>query len=891
MNIFSNKINYNPKKITKNKLMKTKHFNKYMIGGNLTLEKKAGLETEINQDPQINGDLTLTIESYLDSGGSGDVYLATNKIDEKIVVKEIPHVTDITYVEIDALNGLKGLKNVVGTPVGYPTDINIMNGDKIKRKYIFMEYVGGSDLQDYVRKAVKLNENEAKLYIYQILMGIKEIHDRGWAHRDIKLENIVKDKGKYRCKLVDLGLAVNITEPNEDYNCSDIKGTSHYAAPELVTERYLSDGSSFDCKKADIFAAGVCLYIMLYGQFLFTNRTNHGLENEDKSNILNPTHNSPLFSKSGGVSNEIKGLIRKMIDVDANDRPLYVDVDDRPLDVYVDDRPSAADCLNHPALSVVKNIMGENADISVTPTDLDNFVQLREKLGMDKNSGKEDVVSKLQIYTGQRYTGQDDYDYFLADPSLLDNHIMLREKLGMDKNSSKDKVISELQRYTGQDDYDYFLVKPSLLDNHIMLRIKLGMDKNSGKDKVISELQIYTGQDDYDVFLADPSLLDNHGRLRSMQLGIDIFSSKEDVVSKLQSYTGQDDYDYFLAKPSLLDNHGHLRGKLKLNSHDDLSKVTEITSFDKDDLNKILGDVYLLNQLPTYILYKNIIKTDIIEPVANEAYIGYTDRLKKIYLDNKINIYGDDGTIKEDRDELIYKIEQYINLKRMVNMVGVVDESKMTVVHNTIDKTGILKEQYSTFEDKINAYSNYLTNLQNFFKEQNSGFLYHEILRNKFEKMLIKGHVKILYEKIKSFSGSRMCTSQVCTQLPPLNKVYTIENIDFAPSGPGPPIDKIDKFYKKPSGIEFEGKKISPHVFMGWFVSEYLEKGGGYDKNKYIKKKYSKKRCKKKYSKKRYKKKYSKKKYTKKRYKKRYTKKRYKKRYTKRNTLKEIFNN
>ena len=334
-----------------------------------------------------------------------------------------------------------------------------------------------------------------------------------------------------------------------------------------------------------------------------------------------------------------------------------------------------------------------------------------------------------------------------------------------------------------------------------------------------------------------------------------------------------------------------IRGKLKLNPHDDLSKVTEITSFDKDDLNKILGDVYLLNQLPTYSLYKNIIETDIIEPVANEAYIGYTDRLKKIYLDNKINIYGDDGTIKEDRDELIYKIEQYINLKRMVNMVGVVDESKMTVVHNTIDKTGILKEQYSTFEDKINAYSNYLTKLQNFFKEQNSGFRYHEILRNKFGRMLIKGHVKILYEKIKSFSGSRMCTSQVCTQLPPLNKVYTIENIDFAPSGPGPPIDKIDKFYKKPSGIEFEGKKISPHVFMGWFVSEYLEKGGGYDKNKYIKKKYSKKRCKKKYSKKRYKKKYSKKKYTKKRYKKRYTKKRYKKRYTKRNTLKEIFNN
>ena len=198
MNIFSNKINYNPKKITKNKLMKTKHFNKYMIGGDLTLEKKAELETEINQDPQINGDLTLTIESYLDSGGSGDVYLATNKSGKQIVVKEIPKVTDITYVEIDALNGLKGLKNVVGTPVGYPTDINIMNGDKIKRKYIFLEYVGGSDLRDYVNDAGKLNENEAKLYIYQILMGIKEIHDREWAHRDIKLENSVKAEGRNR---------------------------------------------------------------------------------------------------------------------------------------------------------------------------------------------------------------------------------------------------------------------------------------------------------------------------------------------------------------------------------------------------------------------------------------------------------------------------------------------------------------------------------------------------------------------------------------------------------------------------------------------------------------------------------------------------------------------
>ena len=56
---------------------------------------------------------------------------------------------------------------------------------------IVMELCAGGDLLNYVRKRRRLKEPYAKKIFKQIIDGLKYIHSKYVAHRDIKLDNIL----------------------------------------------------------------------------------------------------------------------------------------------------------------------------------------------------------------------------------------------------------------------------------------------------------------------------------------------------------------------------------------------------------------------------------------------------------------------------------------------------------------------------------------------------------------------------------------------------------------------------------------------------------------------------------------------------------------------------
>jgi serine/threonine protein kinase len=95
-----------------------------------------------------------------------------------------------------------------------------------------------------------------------VLEGLKHIHERNLIHRDVKAENILllTDADQpygYRAKICDLGFC-----REDDDNVSTFCGTTSYMAPEIFKK------SVYD-NKVDVWAIGVLMFRMLFGDFPF----------------------------------------------------------------------------------------------------------------------------------------------------------------------------------------------------------------------------------------------------------------------------------------------------------------------------------------------------------------------------------------------------------------------------------------------------------------------------------------------------------------------------------------------------------------------------------------------------------------------------------------------
>lgn len=107
----------------------------------------------------------------------------------------------------------------------------------------------------YEAHATGLLESEAALLFRQMVEAVKHVHDNGWAHNDIKLENFF-----LRCRpsasplvvLADFEYAL----PLDGIARLRLKRTC--AAPEGI----LGDGP-YDMAKADVWSLGVCLAALL----------------------------------------------------------------------------------------------------------------------------------------------------------------------------------------------------------------------------------------------------------------------------------------------------------------------------------------------------------------------------------------------------------------------------------------------------------------------------------------------------------------------------------------------------------------------------------------------------------------------------------------------------
>ena len=85
------------------------------------------------------------------------------------------------------------------------------------------------DLFTTVMKEKYLNVKVANFIMKEIVNGVKYMHDNGFVHRDLKLENILIGEG-FEIKICDFGYTEKIDAGFVNRNV----GTDGYLAPELL---------------------------------------------------------------------------------------------------------------------------------------------------------------------------------------------------------------------------------------------------------------------------------------------------------------------------------------------------------------------------------------------------------------------------------------------------------------------------------------------------------------------------------------------------------------------------------------------------------------------------------------------------------------------------------
>jgi len=140
--------------------------------------------------------------------------------------------------------------------------------------------IGEHDLWEHVatteEKCLPIDE---VLEIAQgIARGLKHIHQEGYAHNDLKLENVVMCKVARRVKLVPKIIDFEFATYRTDF-MKEITGTKAYFSPERFVDvsevrDWSQHGGSladmrreFDHQAADMWALGVAIHLCTYGSF------------------------------------------------------------------------------------------------------------------------------------------------------------------------------------------------------------------------------------------------------------------------------------------------------------------------------------------------------------------------------------------------------------------------------------------------------------------------------------------------------------------------------------------------------------------------------------------------------------------------------------------------
>ena len=176
-----------------------------------------------------------------------------------------------------------------------------------ERIYFITPFLKGGDLFHKLKNDIFFPEDLVRFYTAQIAIALQDIHDLGFAYRDLKPENVLLDEDGY-IKLCDFGASVKMKGTEKE---NTFAGSPEYAPPEMVCR----EGHTFMC---DWWSFGILLYELLYGNTPFFNEDTNRMYDLIKSGSISFPKYIILEGKEKKykVSEDAKDLISKLLEKD-----------------------------------------------------------------------------------------------------------------------------------------------------------------------------------------------------------------------------------------------------------------------------------------------------------------------------------------------------------------------------------------------------------------------------------------------------------------------------------------------------------------------------------------------------------------------------------------------
>ncbi|KAL0231303.1 hypothetical protein GEMRC1_010707 [Eukaryota sp. GEM-RC1] len=133
---------------------------------------------------------------------------------------------------------------------------------RTKKRYLVLEYVENGPLaSDSVTSMKPLDATTAWSYFVDLVSALNYLHQNNIVHRDVKPSNLLITSNN-SLKLSDFGVSKDVESGRQ--STAALTGSSAFLSPEVISG-YVARSSS----AADVWAAGVTLYFMLFGVLPF----------------------------------------------------------------------------------------------------------------------------------------------------------------------------------------------------------------------------------------------------------------------------------------------------------------------------------------------------------------------------------------------------------------------------------------------------------------------------------------------------------------------------------------------------------------------------------------------------------------------------------------------